>query len=128
MAVPVYDYPKKGYSQEGILQILCDPKPETSLICSIHPVSVENNIAFVIDKLKNPSDVQSDDLGAWICKGSQVLTFTVRVTCTSCTLVSLLSDGAIEIKVRRQYFVNRSDSDLHCMIAFLEDTTSKGNN
>lgn len=126
----MYDYPKKGYSQEEIVQILCDPKLETSLICSTHPVSVENNVAFVIDmsKLKNPCDVQSDDLGAWICKGSRVLTFAVNVTHTSCTLVSLLSDGAIEIKVRRQYFVNGSDSDLHRMIAFLEDTTSKGNN
>ena len=119
----------KGYSQEEIVHILCDPKLEPSLICSTHPVSVENNVAFIIDmsKLKNPSDVRSDDLGEWICKGSRILKFTIKLTSNSCTLVSFLSTDALEISVRRQYFVNGSDSDLHRMIEFLEDTPSKGN-
>ena len=76
-SLPVYDYPVKGYSKEEIVDILCDPMLDTDLICSSNPVSVENSVAFVIDvsKLKDPNDVRADDLGAWRCSGSQVLTF-----------------------------------------------------
>ena len=76
----MYDYPVKGYSQEKIVDILCDPMLDENLICSSNPVSVENCVAFVIDvsKLKDPNDVRADDLGAWKCSGSRVLTFLWR--------------------------------------------------
>lgn len=125
----MYDYPLKGYSQEEIVHILCNPMLKKELICSSHPVSVENNVSFVIDlsQLKNPNDVRADDLGTWKCTGSRVLNFSVKVTNKACRVVTGSSVGAVKIGVRRQYFVHASDHDLHRMIAFLEDTPTQGN-
>ena len=125
----MYDYPVKGYSQEEIVHILCDPMLKKEFICSSHPVSVENNVSFVIDvsELKNPNDVRADDLGSWKCTGSRVLRFSVKITSRSCSLVTCSSPGAIEIGVRRQYFVHATDNDLHRMIAFLENEPTQDN-
>ena len=70
----------------------------------------------------NASDVCSDDLGAWTCTGSRTFRATVKITTTSCTLVSMKSAGSVEITVRLQFFVHGSDCDLHRMVAFLENT------
>ena len=50
---------QRVYSQEEIAHILCNPTLNKKLICSSHPVLVENNVSFVIDlsPLKNPNDV-----------------------------------------------------------------------
>ena len=111
--------------REEIAHILCNPTLNKKLICSSHPVSVENNVSFVIDlsQLKNPNDVRSDDLGTWRCMGSRVMNFSVKVTSKACRVVDCSSAGAVKIGVRRQYFVHASDHDL----AFLEDTPTQGN-
>jgi len=127
-SLPVYDYPVKGYSQEEIVDILCDLMLDKKLICTFNPVSVENSVAFVVDvsKLRDPNDVRADDLGAWRCSGSRVLNFFVKVSTNSCCLVASSSPGAVEIGIKRQYFIHMSDPDFHRMIAFLESLQSQG--
>lgn len=121
--MPVYEYPTKGYSREEIACILCDPALQEELICSSQPVSVENNVSFVVDlsKLKDPNDVRADDLGAWKCTGSRTLQFFVKCSNSTCHVVTKLSPGATNISIRRQYYVHATDRDLHRMIAFVEN-------
>lgn len=93
-------------------------------------MSVENNVSFVVDssKLKDPSDVRSDDLGAWKCTGSRTLDFAVKCSNSACHIVDKLSPGATKISVRRQYYVHATDCDLHRMIAFIENAPEGNNN
>ena len=119
--LPVYGHPRKGYSGEEIVKILMNPKFRDDLLCSTHPVSVQNNVSFVVDlsKLKDPNDVRADDLGTWKCTGSRLLQFSVKMSDTDCRIVSDISSATV-VHVRRQYHVHATDPDLHRMIAFVE--------
>lgn len=119
----VYQNPRKGYCGEEIVKILLSPKFNSDLLCSTHPVSVQNNVSFVVDlsKLNDPNDVRSDDLGTWKCTGSRLLRFTVKIDDNECCIVSEMSANAMVVHVRRQYHVHATDPDLHRMIAFLEN-------
>ena len=120
--LPIYEHPKKGYTGEQIAQILCNPMLDEKLICCTHPVSVENNVCFVVDlsTLKDRNDIRADDLGAWKCTGSRVLTFSVKCSEKGCRVVNSNSKGSVVINVRRQYHVHATDRDFHQMIAFIE--------
>jgi len=122
-SLPIYERHAKGYSGEEIAMILCDPAFNEDLICSTHPVLVENNVSFVVDlsKLKNPSDIRADDLGTWKCTGSRVLTFAVKCCEKSCRIVDSSYRGAIVVRVRRQYHVHATDKAFHRMIACIEN-------
>ena len=126
--LPVYGHPCKGYSGEEIVKILLNPTFWEELLCTTHPVSVQNNVSFVVDlsKLKDPNDVCADDLGTWKCTGSRLLQFTVRITDTDYRLVNDISSkfNAEIVHVRRQYHVHATDPDLHRMIAFMENNDS----
>ena len=122
--LPVYGHPRRGYSCEELVHILLDPIFKDQLLSTTHPVSVEHNVSFVIDIscLSNPNDVRADDLGSWKCTGSRCITFMVKFGPTTCHIVSSASgsDGQ-KAQIRRQYHVHGTDSDLHRMIAFVED-------
>ena len=122
--LPVYGHPRHGYNCEEIVHILLDPVFTDELLSTTHPVSVEHNVAFVIDlnSLSNPNDVHADDLGSWKCTGSRRLTFMVKFGPTTCHIVSSeLGSGGRQVQIRRQYHVHRTGSDLHRMIAFVEE-------
>ena len=122
--LPVYGHPKHGYNCEEIVHILLDPVFADRLLSTTHPVSVEHNVSFVIDlnSLSNPNDVRADDIGSWKCTGSRCLTFLVKIGPTTCHIVNNVSgSGGKQVQIRRQYHVHGTDSDLHRMIAFVED-------
>ena len=52
------------------------------LVATTRPVSIEDNVIFVIDtsKLPCPSDVRADDLGSWRCNGKQLCYCTLSPT------------------------------------------------
>ena len=124
--MPVYGYPKRGYNIEQIVHILVQPNFDARLLCKTNPISVENNVSFVVDvsKLSNRNDVRADDLGSWKCTGSRSLQFLVKFDSESCTIVSNRSTSGDEtvvvVYIRRQYHVHDTDNDLHRMIAFME--------
>ena len=66
MALPVYGYPKRGYSSDEIVHNLLNPIFKEELLSETHPVSVEHNVSFVVDltSLSDPNDVRADDLGS----------------------------------------------------------------
>lgn len=121
--MPVYGHPKRGYNIEQIIDILLNPSFETKFLCKTNPISVQNNVSFVVDlaRLSNPNDVRADDLGVWKCTGSRSLRFLVKLDDKSCTVVSKHSptDETV-VHIRRQYHVHGTDSDFHRMIAFVE--------
>ena len=120
--LPVYECPKKGYSKEQIVDALCNPSLNKKLICSTHPVLVEHNSSFVIvmTKLKDRNDVRADDLGTKRCTGSCILTVSVKCNKNSCYISK--SNGSAVVNIRQQYHVHSTDSDLHRMIAFIDDS------
>lgn len=122
--LPVYGHPRRGYNSEEIVHILLDPIFADRLLSTTHPTSVEHNVSFVIDvgSLSNPNDVRADDLGSWKCTGSRRLTFMVKFSPSACHIVSSVSESSgKQVQIRRQYHVHGTDSDLHRMIAFVED-------
>ena len=129
--LPVYGTPRKGYSIDEIVDILLGPNFDCRLLCKTNPISVENNVSFVIDRtsLSNPNDVRADDLGAWKCTGSRSLRFLVKLDGKSCTIVNSRSTSknvvVIVVYIRRQYHVHGTDCDLHRMIAFMESFEGK---
>jgi len=114
-SLPIYERHANGYSGEEIAVILCDPTLDKDLICSTHPVLVENNVSFVVDlsKLKNPNDIRADDLGTWKCTGSYILTFAVKCSEKGCHGVDSSYCGAIVVRVRRQHHVHATDKSFH---------------
>lgn len=82
-------------------------------MCSTHPVSVQNNVSFVVDltKLKDRNDIRA---------------FVVKIRDDDCLIVNEMTSDAAVVYVRRQYHVHTTDPDLHRMIAFMENKNVKG--
>ena len=59
-------------------------------------------------------------MGAWKCTGSRILKFNIAVDETECHILSNESEQCSVVKIRRQYHVHGTDSDLHRMIAFVD--------
>ena len=120
-ALPIYDYPKKGFTKEKIIHTLLDSIFDARYLCSDHPVSIENNVAFVVDmtKLKCKDDMRADDLGTWVCTGSRLLKIEVE---EEEGIYHIVQGAGTTVNIRRQYHVHGTDKDLHRMIAFLDST------
>jgi len=121
----VYGYPKKGYNSKEIVHILLSPAFRGELLCKTHPVSVKLNVSFVVDlsQLEDRNDVRTEDLGAWKCTGSRILSFAVDLSGQERRTVSNLStsnEAVHRVSIRRQYHVHATDRDLHQMVAFVE--------
>ena len=52
---------------------MLDPNLSPNKIATSHPVSVQENLVFVVDlsHLEKPEDVCADDLGSWMCNGKR---------------------------------------------------------
>ena len=76
-----------------------------------------------LTQFEDGNDVQADDLGAWKCTGSRVLSFAMDLSGQKCCIVSNLStssEAVHRVSIRRQYHVHATDHDLHQMISFVE--------
>ena len=70
-SIPIYDKTSKHYTAKTIVEVLLDKHIPLNRIATCQPVSVEDNLVFVIDlsKLEKPEDLRADDLGSWTCNG-----------------------------------------------------------
>ena len=52
----------------------------TNKICTSHPVSVQEDLVFVVDlsHLEKPEDLRADDLGSWLCNGKKCVRCKVQ--------------------------------------------------
>jgi len=71
--LPIFEQRVHNYTGREIAEILLDPDLSSNNIATSHPVSVQNNMVFVVDlsNLEKPEDVHADDLGSWICNGKR---------------------------------------------------------
>lgn len=73
MNIPIFARTAKSYSSKSIIELLLDKYIPQSKIATQQPVSVEENLVFIMDlsKLNKPEDIRADDLGSWICNGKR---------------------------------------------------------
>lgn len=102
------------FDNDKILKALinCDP----DFVSSTNPVKIEKNQSFIVDldKLEDPEDILSDDLGAWEQTKTRSKWYNVVLTengnAKKVTKVKDHSHGAYQ--VCRRPFVNKSDKSL----------------
>ena len=88
---------KRVFTVEQIVEALVDPKlKDSGKVCHKLPVLVSHNIAFIIDvsKLKNPSDVDCDDLGIWRNNRVDTVFFHARISERGVSMVDKCCSGA----------------------------------
>ena len=80
MNVPVYERTTDCYTAKGIIELLLDKSLPHSTIATNQPVSVQDNLVFIVDisKLDKLEDIRADDLGSWTCNGKRRLQCTVN--------------------------------------------------
>lgn len=85
--LPIYEVipssRRRLYSAIDILQILLNPKlRESKVICNTVPISIQKNVAFVVDtsRLEDPSDILADDMGVWKHNGVDTGCFEVSIS------------------------------------------------
>ena len=83
--LPIYQHTACRYNAQKIVEVLLNPKLPLSRISTTRPVSVQDNVVFIVDlsKLDKPEDIRADDLGSWQCNGKRFIKCTVdkgRVT------------------------------------------------
>ena len=61
-----------------IIELLDKSLPH-AVIATSQPVSVQDNLIFIVDisKLDRPEDIRSDDLASWTCNGKRRLQYSV---------------------------------------------------
>ena len=72
--LPVFERSSSRLHARTIVERLLDPNLDMSKVATTRPVSVQDNVIFVVDtsKLSSPIDVYADDLGSWSCNGKQM--------------------------------------------------------
>ena len=77
--IPIYERTTDRYTARGIAELLLDKSLPLSTIATSQPVSVQDNLVFIVDisKLDKPEDIRADDLGSWICNGKRRLQCTI---------------------------------------------------
>lgn len=80
--LPIFERSSKRLHARGIVERLLDCSLDMAKVATTRPVSIEDNVIFVIDtsKLPCPSDVRADDLGSWRCNGKQLCYCTLSPT------------------------------------------------
>ena len=73
LELPIYERTSQTYSARVISEILLDEDLPTNKIVTGHPVSVQENLVFVVDlsQLDKPEDIRADDLSSWVCNGKR---------------------------------------------------------
>ena len=71
--IPIFSRTHQSYTSRSIVEILLDKNLPQKKIATAQPVSVQDNLVFIVDlsKLCKPEDIRADDLGSWICNGKR---------------------------------------------------------
>ena len=122
--LPVYSCPSKRITTTEAMNILLDPNLDHRRVCQCQPVSVEQNLLFVVDlhHLNKPNDLLCDDMGVWINNGNYTAWVRVDEEGEVDTLGKSLSAKPSEgmYTVRRKYYSLRGCPDFHRMVFFVE--------
>ena len=102
------------------LILLKEEPPDKSLISSIPPRCVKENVSFVVDtnKLKSVNNILADDTGAWLDNGQHKFHYRkdgekyLRLGQGKC------DSSGIDITVHRHYYQHESAKDFRKTITF----------
>lgn len=100
--IPIYERTSKAYSAKEVTEILLDVNLPTTRIATKQPVSVQENLVFIVDlsHLEKPEDVRADDLGSWACNGKRTTRCVVEDGC-----VLEVTPGVVSQANRQSYLL-----------------------
>ncbi len=120
---------KTSYTAKELISIfLLDLEPQN--LCTGIPSNVAHNVSFVIDTscLKFFDDVKCDSMGSWKRVGSPSRLYHVEReaggggnSISLCRTESISAENENDLfSLKRIYYVNKSDDEVHKTIAILE--------
>ena len=69
--LPIYSSLRSGFPVHRLIDIILNPNIAPKKICSVQPLGVMQNAAFLIDiDMVEFDDVKADDLGSWKATGN----------------------------------------------------------
>jgi len=93
-----------------------------SKVATVQPVSVQDNLIFVVDtsKLESPNDIRADDLGSWHCNGKQLCYCIINSTGRVDEIIHRKpSKSVTAYGLIRRYYTHGTASDLKKTVAEL---------
>jgi len=118
--LPIYGAPTAGYPVHELIDILLKPDLPPEHVCTVQPLSVTQNAAFVvsIDSVEF-EDLKADDLGSWKGTGTKRMYFRVLQSgAVRFTLAKPSSSVAAQyFLLTRRYFVHKTYGKFHRLIA-----------
>ena len=116
--LPIYASPCYGYPPYMLIDILLKQNMPPEQVCSIQPLSVAENAAFVIDvDYVNFGDLKADDLGLWKGTGVKRVYFRFSSSGDIIYATGKPSESSSYFLLTRRYFVLKSYDKYHKMIA-----------
>ena len=78
LQLPMYGTPTSGYPLHELIDILLKPDIPPEYICTVQPLTVMQNAAFVVDiDVVEFADLKANDLGSWHGTGTKKVYFRV---------------------------------------------------
>ena len=109
-----------GFPVRRLIDIILNPDITPEKICSVQPLGVMQNAAFLIDiDIVEFDDIKADDLGSWKATGNKKTFFRM----TSSGRVKYLATKPVGsasteyLLLTRQYFVHLTYDRFHRLIA-----------
>ena len=113
---------------DDVAELLVNRCIDRSRIATRGPTSVENDAVFVVDTSKIPEkdDMKCDDLGAWDCKGSKKLFYSMDGDGKLAKLAKekLPDDQVGVFVIQRQWYRNLSMDSLQRIIITARESAS----
>ena len=119
LELPIYEKTSQTYSAKEITEILLESDLLTSRIATSHPVSVQDNLVFVVDlsQLEKPEDIRADDLGSWVCNGKRCNGCEVEDGQVTEVFSGLSIQGGSTYRLVRRYYKHATSTDFRRTIA-----------
>ena len=116
----MYSSLSSGFPVHRLIDVILNPDIAPQKICSVQPLGVMQNAAFLIDiDIVDFDDIKADDLGSWKATGNKKNYF--RVTSSGAvkylTAKSVGSVSTDYLLLTRRYFLHLTYNRFHRLIA-----------
>lgn len=123
--LPIYAAVGYGYPLHNLIDVLLKPDIPSEYVCTVQPLAVMENAAFVVD-MDNVEfeDLKADDLGSWKGTGTKRMHFRVLPSGAVRFTMKKPSPGvaAQYFLLTRRYYVHQTYNKFHRMITDIQGT------
>eukprot|EP00794_Sanderia_malayensis_P001899 gene1899-2156_t len=127
-STPVFQWKLEPYEANSLVEILLKLYKK-KFLCTGPPTNVPNNVAFLVSnsEIENFNDLKCDSMGSWRHKGSPKTLFRVERQGDGDEMLVIRentnnTEPSTDLyMLKRMYYVNGSDPELHKAIAVLYD-------